>query len=230
MVKKERDHETQIRRIRSVLRFVYVSKLSFLLWQTQALANEIRTVCCVFSTKIYNRLVKLQNYVRRSESRQALDLGGVFSLRFFENLLVRGPVSIFYRSSDFISDSMRSLRTVSLQRWGWKWVAVVSYLIDLFDSYVQEQLTLSLFNVISAGPGKERTPNGQVSKWEGAGTRDREQGAGGSMIECSDSLYRLTTSWICLLVILSLVQFWRNGQELDSSSGLLLMEWRLEFS
>ena len=82
MVKKERDHETQIRRIRSVLRFVYVSKLSFLLWQTQALANEIRTVCCVFSTKIYNRLVKLQNYVRRSESKQALDLGGVFSLRF----------------------------------------------------------------------------------------------------------------------------------------------------
>lgn len=107
-----------------------------------------------------------------------------------ENLLVRGPVSIFYRSSDFISDSMRSLRTVSLQRWGWKWVAVVSYLNDLFDSYVQEQLTLSLFIVISAGPGKERTPNGQVSKWEGPGTGDREQGAGGSMTECSDSLYR----------------------------------------
>ena len=37
---------------------------------------------------------------------------------------------------------------------------------DLFDSYVQEQLTLSHFIVISAGPGKERTPNGQVSKWE----------------------------------------------------------------
>ena len=36
----------------------------------------------------------------------------------------------------------------------------------LFDSYVQEQLTLSLLIVISAGPGKERTPNGQVSKWE----------------------------------------------------------------
>ena len=108
---------------------------------------------------------RLQNYVRRSESRQALDLGGVFSLRFIS----REPASertSFYRSSDFISDSMRSLRTVSLQRWGWKWVVVVSYLNDLFDSYVQEQLTLSHFIVISAGPGKERTPNGQVSKWE----------------------------------------------------------------
>ena len=103
--------------------------------------------------------------MRRSESRQALDLGGVYSLRFIS----REPASertSFYRSSDFISDSMRSLRTVSLQRWGWKWVVVVSYLNDLFDSYVQEQLTLSHFIVISAGPGKERTPNGQVSKWE----------------------------------------------------------------
>ena len=108
---------------------------------------------------------RLQNYVRRSESRQALDLGGVFSLR----VISREPASertSFYRSSDFISDSMRSLRTVSLQRWGWKWVVVVSYLNDLFDSYVQEQLILSHFIVISAGPGKERTPNGQVSKWE----------------------------------------------------------------
>ena len=42
-----------------------------------------------------------------------------------------------------------------------------SFLFELlFDSYVQEQLTLSHFIVISAGPGKERTPNGQVSKWE----------------------------------------------------------------
>ena len=65
--------------------------------------------------KSANRLVKLPNYVRRSESRQALDLGGVFSLRFIS----RKPASertSFYRSSDFISDSMRSLRTVFLQR------------------------------------------------------------------------------------------------------------------
>lgn len=115
--------------------------------------------------KSAKRLVKLQNYVRRSESRQALNLGGVFSLSFIS----REPASertSFFISSDFISDSTRSLRTVSLQRWGWKWVVVVSYLNDLFDSYVQEQLILSHFIVISAGPGKERTPNGQVSKWE----------------------------------------------------------------
>ena len=115
--------------------------------------------------KSAKRFVKLQNYVRQSESRQALDLGGVFPLRFIS----REPASertSFFISSDFISDSMWSLRTVSLQRWGWKWVVVVSYLNDLFDSYVQEQVTLSHFIVISAGPGKERTPNGQVSKWE----------------------------------------------------------------
>lgn len=118
--------------------------------------------------KYANRLVKLQNYVRRSESRQPLDLEGVFSLRFNSREPAGLKRTSFYRSSDFISDSMRSLRTVSLQRWGWKWVVVpvVSYLNDLLDSYVQEQLTLSHSIVISAGPGKERTPNGQVSKWE----------------------------------------------------------------
>ena len=115
--------------------------------------------------KSANRLFKLQNYVRRSESRQALDLGGVFSLRFISKEPASLKRTSFYRSSDFVSDSMRSLKTVSLQRWGWKWV-VVSHLNDLFDSYVQEQLTLSHFIVISAWPGKERTPNGQVSKWE----------------------------------------------------------------
>ena len=65
--------------------------------------------------KSAKRLVKLKNYVRRSESRQALDLGGVFSLSFIS----REPASertSFFISSDFISDSMRSLRTVSLQR------------------------------------------------------------------------------------------------------------------
>ena len=32
--------------------------------------------------KSAKRFVKLQNYVRQSDSRQALDLGGVFPLRF----------------------------------------------------------------------------------------------------------------------------------------------------
>ena len=63
-----------------------------------------------------NRLVKLQNCVRRSESRQALDLGGVFSLRFISREPAGLKRTSFYTSSDFISDSMRSLKTVSLQR------------------------------------------------------------------------------------------------------------------
>ena len=63
-----------------------------------------------------NRLVKAAE-VRATvrEYRQALDLRRVFSLRFIS----REPASertSFYRYSDFISDSMRSLRTVSLQR------------------------------------------------------------------------------------------------------------------
>ena len=66
--------------------------------------------------KYANRLVKLQNYVRRSESRQPLDLEGVFSLRFNSREPAGLKRTSFYRSSDFISDSMRSLRTVSLQR------------------------------------------------------------------------------------------------------------------
>ena len=31
-----------------------------------------------------------------------------------------------------------------------------------------------------------------------------------------------TTSWICLLVILSFVEFWRDGQELDYTSAWLV--------
>ena len=147
--------------------FVLFRYPSFLFWfdKQRHWQMKYRRFAASSAQKSAKRLVKLKNYVRRSESRQALDLGGVFSLRFIS----REPASertSFYRSSDFISDSMRSLRTVSLQRWGWKWVVVVSYLNELFDSYVQEQLTLSHFIVISAGPGKERTPNGQVSKWE----------------------------------------------------------------
>lgn len=135
----------------------------------------------------------------------------------------------------------------------------------IYFIHVQEQLTLSHFIVISAWPGKERTRNGQVSKWEslskghrsdlceadnisteflpicfiyhhwtwahiptvtleweGEGRRRGGRGQGALWPSVQTRCTALTTSWIWLLVLLSLVQFWRDGQELDYSSASLV--------
>ena len=62
-------------------------------------------------------------------------------------------------------------------------------------------------------------------KWKGWGPGSRS-----SLSGCTGAVWpsvqtrctALTTSWICLLVILSLVQFWRDGLELDYSSASLV--------